>query len=284
MALPVSLLTYLFFRWMAASASVWLESITTRRLLSQLSTLGYIVAGIILAACLGALFSILELLPIIGVMGDASLVLVPILISTSLMNLLNWIPMLPLIGIYPIAAAILHRQVKTDMQWAFLDVLPQQLDTPRRTPLNPWPAAIMGLLGGAIFCGLLLLIRIVLRITLPENLRNTDNFLQSFHIGTIVLVVLIQTGVAVMAAMWVKRLGWVHGLFAAFIAGCVMTAGILGLNLLIGGTLAPTFAWNIFSQVVNEGALLALPFALIASALSSRLRGSGALSPPAVVA
>ncbi len=285
LALPVCLFSYLFLRWMAAGASIWLESITTRRLLSRVSVLGYIVAGIILAVCLGALFSILELLPIIGVMGDASLVLLLALISTTLMGLLDWVPILPLISIYPIAAVIRRRQVRTDMQWAFLDAS-QQLETPRQTPLHPWRAAIVGLLGGVIFCGLLLIIGIVSRITLPENLRNTDSFLQYLqylNIGAVALAVLTQTVVAVMVAVWIGQLGWVHGLFAAFIAGFFMTVGILGLNWLIGGTITPTFAWNVFSQVVNVGALLALPFALAASAISGWFRRSEVPSYQAVM-
>ena len=37
-----------------------------------------------------------------------------------------------------------------------------------------------------------------------------------------------------------------------------MTAGVLGLNLLFGGTVDAQFIWFTFSQVVNWGALLSL--------------------------
>jgi hypothetical protein len=88
----------------------------------------------------------------------------------------------------------------------------------------------------------------------------------------ITLAALIEVAVAIVVAARATWLGWIQGLFAAFVAGCVMAVGILVENLLFGGTVDPTFAWSVFSQVVNEGALLALPCALIVAFLSGRIR------------
>lgn len=264
-ALPVSLLCFLFLRWMAASASTWLESATTHRSLSLVSMPGYVVSGIVLAVSLSALFVLLELVPTSTRMGELFVPLIPwILRSCSLV--------LPLIIIYPVVAGFLHRQTSVDMQWAFLDAFPHPLTLHRQIHLHPGQATIMGLVSGVIFCGLLLSIRIVLRIAIPEDLRSTVGFLQGFFIATIALAVIMETGVAVIVAAWVRRLGLVHGLFAAIVAGCIITTGILSLNVLFGGTIDSVFVWSTFGEVIITGTLIALPFALAASAVSGWLR------------
>jgi len=73
-------------------------------------------------------------------------------------------------------------------------------------------------------------------------------------------------------AGWVRRLGALHGLFAAFVAGCVMTIAILGLNLAFGGTFDLGVTWLTFALVVNVGALLALPSGLAVAALAGWVR------------
>src|SRR5438067_8559481 len=64
-----------------------------------------------------------------------------------------------------------------------------------------------------------------------------------------------------------------HGLFAGFVAGCVMTAEFLGLNLLFGGRAEPGFIWQVFTQIVNQGARWGLPAALQIGRASCRERG-----------
>jgi hypothetical protein len=49
-----------------------------------------------------------------------------------------------------------------------------------------------------------------------------------------------------------------------------MTIGVLGLNLLFGGSIDPTLAWGVFTLVVNSGVLLALPVGWGVSALLGR--------------
>lgn len=85
------------------------------------------------------------------------------------------------------------------------------------------------------------------------------------------MAVLVQAVTAAVAAIWVRRLRSIHGLFAAFVAGCVMVVGILGLNLAFGGSIDPTIAWTTISLVVNGGALLSLPVAAVVSILKERL-------------
>jgi len=58
-----------------------------------------------------------------------------------------------------------------------------------------------------------------------------------------------------------------------------MTVGLLGLNLLFGGTLHPAFAWDTFSQIVHWGALLSLLPAVGISALAGWMRQSHSIAP-----
>ncbi len=272
----------LFMRWIVAGASTWLEVTAADRSPRSIYTIGLVIAGLWLAVWLGFLITVHELGPIVLQL----LMFDPLSVVWSVVQHPLTVLMMVSLWAFPLAAWFWRARMSsvTEASWAYLDPAPRPSALPRQTPLRPGLAFTTGLAGGVGYCGLLLVIRIVLRIAVPEDLRSTEEFLQNFSVGTITLAALIQTGVAVVVAVRVRRLGWVHGLFAAFVAGCVMTVGTLGLNLLFGGTVNPTFVWDVFSEVVNEGALLALPFALIVSALSGRIRRSEAPSAQAVMA
>ncbi len=100
----------------------------------------------------------------------------------------------------------------------------------------------IGLVGGLIFCVLLLVLCAWWQLGVPEATRNADEAKLEFAFAQVAVAALMQAGVATFVAVRVKRLGGVHGLFAAFVAGCAMTVGILGLNLLFGRGLDPGFA------------------------------------------
>lgn len=157
----------------------------------------------------------------------------------------------------------------------------------RKAVFRPARAWIIGLTGGLLYCALLLTVRIGLRLGLPETVRSTDEFRLLFFIGQVGVAALLQAGVAALATAWVPRLRAAHGMFSAFVSGLVMTAGIVLLNILFGGTYTLPAAWNTFSQVVNEGALLALPAiwgVLVLSWLIQRVRGGPAVTSPRPVA
>jgi hypothetical protein len=125
-----------------------------------------------------------------------------------------------------------------------------------------------------------------LHLGLPDSTRSTDEAKNFFLMTELILTVLIQLGIAVVTAVWTRRLGWAHGMHAAFVSGCVMTIGALGLVQLgycveifsfgpghtcserVDGSLASFF----FGYIVNWGALLALPIAVFASTTAGWLR------------
>ncbi|HET8851478.1 MAG TPA: hypothetical protein VFN02_03055, partial [Ktedonobacteraceae bacterium] len=174
---------------------------------------------------------------------------------------------------FPLVARFWRKQVKTPTgsNWAFPGTSSQHVVLPPQDPFRLRFALTVGLVGGLVFCGLLLLIRIGVRLSIPEAIRGNYQFRIILTIIQIVLAALIQATAAGIVAGWVRRLGSQHGLFAAFVGGCVMTVGFLGLNLLFGGTAPASFIWIIFSSVINAGALLAWPIALIVSVIVHRV-------------
>jgi len=175
---------------------------------------------------------------------------------------------------FPLAAGLNTRRAGSvsESSWAFLESSPQEPILMRRASFRPALALMIGLMGGLMYCALLLIVRIGLRLGLPETVRSTEEFRLLFFLGQIGVAAILQAGVAALVTAWVSRLEAIHGMFSAFVSGLVMTTGIFVLNILFGGTLSLQFAWNTFSQVVNEGALLALPVVWGVSALAGLVR------------
>ena len=78
--------------------------------------------------------------------------------------------------------------------------------------------------------------------------------------------------VAGIVAGRVRRLGSLHGLFAAFVTGCVITAGAIVnfLPYIQERDLFFQVVWQVFTTTANVGALLALPVGLVVSVLASK--------------
>lgn len=275
---------FLFFRWITAGAWLWLETANSSRALRRAYGIGQIVTGGLLTLWLGLLLlvydaavhlsSILVDIPLSGFeialgglafafLAVAYLALQPL---TALLFVGLWA--------FPLAAWFRRQQIAKaqDMSWAFFDPLPQTPALPQQPPLRPGLALAVGLVSGFAFCGLLLIIRIVLRLSLSEAVRDSDQYKLALYYGQVAMATLMQAGAAAIVAGWAKRLGILHGLFAAFTAGGVMAAGVLSINLLFGGSISVDIIWITFSQVINWGAFLSLPLAVCVAAAMGWLR------------
>jgi hypothetical protein len=67
-------------------------------------------------------------------------------------------------------------------------------------------------------------------------------------------------------------LGVILGLFTAFVSACLMTVGVLGLNLAFGGGIDLPFMWQMSGQIINGGGLAALLAGLSAWLLANAIR------------
>jgi hypothetical protein len=271
----ISLLVFL--PWIAACASTWLEVVITRRSPGPVATGGAVVAGGVLALWLGLLIVIhdiflLTFLRILGIEGA----IIAVLAGSTIYLLMQPLVLLALICLwaFPLSAWFWHGQPATasGSNWAFLDPAPQRFALRPQSPLRPRLALLSGLVGSILFFGLVLIAWIIRRWGVPQDVRNTEQAILLFYYGQIALAALLQMGVAVVVAGWVRRLGALHGMFAAFVAGCLMTVAMLGLNLAFGGTVDLGFAWQTLVTVVNGGALLALPAGLAVATLAGWLR------------
>lgn len=127
-----------------------------------------------------------------------------------------------------------------------------------------------GVIAGGVFCLFLLCVRFVLVSSVDEATRGTPLFVTVFFAGQVGFAVVLQAVAAALAAALAPRLEVLQGLFTASISGALMTVGVLGLNLLFGGNMAPDFAWLTLKAILNLGAVLSLVAALLMSALRRR--------------
>jgi hypothetical protein len=157
-----------------------------------------------------------------------------------------------------------------DAGWAFLGpdsgVLPRQ-------ELRPGLAVGMGLAAGFFYLALQIVLRLLVRATGLSNTINSDlTLLVWFFITHVALAVVVQMVTAAVTAILVKQTGWAHGLFAAFVGGCIMTVEFLAVSLLFGGGLDPYYVWISASYIINIGALVSLFMVLGLLGIFNRVR------------
>ena len=135
-------------------------------------------------------------------------------------------------------------------------------------PLRTRLALMLGLAGGAAYCAILYLFKEVLKIDLSI-------------FNAVLLAALLQGGIAAIVVGSVQRLPVFHGLFAAFVASCVMSIGLTVAILLYQPHITMAVVWrailrlngdSVYTLIINEGALLALLVGLLVSALAGWLR------------
>jgi hypothetical protein len=269
---------FFFFRWIAAGASVWLEIAATRRSPRLIYTSGLIIASVVLVVWLEYLFYYRDLGSFDLSQGSSS-VSNPIADSMNVffsVTLLQPTTLLSLmcLWVFPLAASFWRwRMAKAaTSSWAFLDSPSQYIGLPPQESLQPLLALMIGLVGGMLYCNLLLLIQIWRHSNVSAAITNTDQFIQLFTFGRFVGGAILQAMIAAIIAVWVRRLGVLHGLFAAFVAGCVMTAGVCGSVLIYGQTIDSYFVWVVLGYMVNGGAILTLLTVPVVSTLAGWIR------------
>jgi Zn-dependent protease with chaperone function len=248
---------YYFFKWMAASAFVWLRVAVFERSPHRFYMAGLVTSGFCLTVWLCCIRLIQGFVNFSDLEGGFSSIIASLLSPFSLVALAS-------LWAFPLSAC-LWRQRQPNLtfspRWGFLDRTPDLVH--QSIQLEVYPALKTSFIGGLIYCGLLFVIRLAIRTFLPESVRNTEVILSLLYFGQMGLAVLMQAGIAMKVARSVRSLSKIYGLFAAFTAGCFMTVCVLALNLLFGGTITPQFTWEILSRIVNGGILLSLAATLI---------------------
>jgi hypothetical protein len=261
---------FLIFKWIAAAASAWLEVVLRRPSPRRALTISLVIAsgsmtvwtvGIVLLLSWGLIVyaarHTLQLpeLPSPGVVFSNLAVLGLVMYVTSVG-----------LWVFPLAASLWRGRVASEVKstWAFLEGESAPLALPAQAPMRPALALIIGLAVGLLFCTLLVLLRYHTYIApgLGRLIRSVDGPTVGLVLNSI--SAFMQASAAAIAAAWIRRLGALHGLCSASIAGYVITGGWMlffadysGIN---------------FFYFLSTGTFLALPAALGVSALAGWIR------------
>ena len=278
---------FLFLRWVTTGATVWLaiagRAPSPRRFYWLWLVIASGVVGILLAEL--SFYSQISretlITPILQQRIQADLGVPtsnPVIVT--LYFVVNGLKLDPFIALlfaglwaYPMASWFWRRRMTTvgDASWAFLDTSsqPRQGTSLFQEPFRLRLALIMGLAGGLAYCAITLLFIYGLKI----DLTRADGML---------LAVLLQGGIALIVAGSSRRLPVLHGLFAAFVAGCVMSIGLTSIVLFNQHQISLAVAWKVIARlhgndgvymtIINGGAFLALLVGPIVSALASWVR------------
>jgi len=281
------ILMFLFLRWAALGATIWLtiagRAPSPRRFYWLWLVIASGVVGILLAEL--SFYSQISretlITPILQQRIQADLGVPtsnPVIVT--LYFVVNGLTLDPFIALlfaglwaYPLAGWFWRRRMTTvgDASWAFLDTSSQpRQDIPLyQAPFRLRLALIVGLAGGLAYCAIILFFIYGLKI----HLTVADGML---------LAVLLQGGIAPIVAGSARRLPVLHGLFAAFVAGCIMSIGLTAIVLFNQDHITLAVAWKViarlhgddgvFRTIINGGAFLALLVGPIVSALASWVR------------
>lgn len=279
----------LFLHWIAAGASVWLETVTTPQRLPPTYAIGLLAAGAILAVWFGSLYQLL----VFGYEGVSFFL--NHLGGSAALNAVNGSPLtvglLVCLWARPLAAWFRPGRPaqKSPLAWAYLEPASSPLTLKPQPPLRLDVA--LAAAGGAslVFVGLMGVLRLGLHLGLPDEVRATVAAREIFMWGNFILALLLQLGAAALVAAVVERVGWAHGLFTAFVAGCGLTLGFVGLVELADclpilsfgpgshsctDLFDPALAQLAFGYLINWGIPLALPVTVAVSALAAWRRRS----------
>lgn len=255
--------------WSYAGASAWFEvtgSVAQMRLILRLGVALAMSLGVF---WLGHYFAVASFRDVWS--GDLStefLSLFVLVQSASFSPLL--IVAYVVVWAFPLSAWLWRRRAKEARPWAYLDAafnvgfnVGFNEPRPAQAPLRPRLALIVGIACGLAFCAINLGVRLWFLLVVPETTRVTEGFRLLLLNSSIALAALTEVVAAIIVVSIVSRLKVVHGLFAAFVTGCVAVAGFIVINLLLGGSFALDFLMAMFTQLLGYPAPLVLIVAAV---------------------
>jgi peptidase M48-like protein len=286
----------LFARWVIDTASLWAERVASGTALAAAQTLALGVAGIVLASWVGPLAVLLGW----GWDGVQLLLAMAPLPALTMRLIASPVTQGLLLGLWtvPLAAGLCRPVRSSALDWALADGVMQDVALPS---LRLRWAAATGLAASVGFGILLVVVRGITRLILPEIVRASEPTRALFVNGQIGAAVVVQALVALAVASRVPRVGWAHGLLAAWVAGWGASAVIVGLVQAGYCVAALAFGpghscaervdagllWFFAGPITQIGAVAALPAALMGAGLAALIRarrslpaaGSAGLAP-----
>lgn len=289
---------FMLFKWMAVSASVWLETVSNQKHLQGVISFGLLITAGVMFFWIGTIISLQKFgLPLVQLLWDFLSSLLPVLVDSSLSNLTKWVlntttalqvyfafslPFLVFLWTFPLAARL--RKSRTKMQNLFIgNNEVADLSAKQHPYLRPFWAFLAGLATSFCFILFIAFLRLFLLYKVAENVRMTNEWEIQIGFIQIYLAIFTQVALAVLVSVFSKHLGWAHGLFAAFVAGCLIQLGIVGLYELSDCVsilsltrpytcVNPFDTFSKFVSIVILGTSFSFPLVLVASWISSSFR------------
>lgn len=263
--------------WLSSSARAWLQSDATRRSPRPAFWTNTLIAGGVLGIGTGLILSMRNLstttLPLIGQEGIAGYIGLQLWQVWANTDHPLVLPALISLWAFPLLAWFWPRYDPSEADWALLDAHSDPLKPVAFEPFRLRLALMTGIVSGVLFAATLLALYVLGIIHSPGSDQSQALVL---YLQLLAFAAASQSVVAAVVSASVAWLGPVHGLFSAFVAGCVMVAGVVGLNfLMLGPGLSLSSAWFMSRQLLTWGALLAIPAAVMASGLAGWIRRTG---------
>jgi Zn-dependent protease with chaperone function len=258
-----------FLQWIITCVFAWVEIAVHRLSPRFIYWGGIIVTGGELAVVLGVFYWFwylaLENLYPITFAGFAALF--SDLWSDALIAILSPYLLLAsiVLWVYPLTTQLwrMRGTSTSDSHWVFLDGPSQGPAIANRASLRLGLILKVGLLGGLAFWIELFLLHFEIPFVIPKNVRDTYQFSYLTFYALLLLGMVIQGIIAVIVARQVQWFKLQQAMIAAFLVGCIATLGILGSNILAGGSLNILLFWTVFSSILSGGALVAILFTFI---------------------
>ena len=283
--------------WIRTSASWWVRALGGRRPTAAMAA-GVLVAGVALTSLVSIVYVVHSLRDALAIsraasaaehaLVDASVWAVPkpvwqFVMDGELLVIAHkpyLVPVLIALIAFPYAAVLVHRR-PTDAPWAFLDP-GGELKTPPLPRLRPLLPLAIGAGAGLVMLLLAAIVRLGMHNGVSAETRATDAALLSFFVSMVALAVLVQLIAGTLGAV---QGGLIGALGAAFVAGCFGWLAIVGgpfaggcidqLSLNPGPcawTVPAGFSYDVFKQVIAQGAVAGLAGGLLVVAAQALLR------------
>jgi len=235
---------FLIFRWVALSASIWLETVTNPDNLRRVTAFGLFTTGIMMSFWVvgfyilygfGAQVSFtlalaftpaLQRLSTLEGLG-LNIIAESILASFTGLPLVLTLPILLFIVIWLFPLLSRLRTSRTSLQGIFVpDSGPFYMPTRFHPQLRPFAAFLAGLVIALGLLALAALARVWFHIGMGQEISKPPQWMFNFNIVQALLAILAQVALASIVALSVRSLGWAHGLLSAFVAGFLMSIGL----------------------------------------------------------
>lgn len=269
---------WLFVHWIRRSARVWLAARDwTLHQTRAIVSIGVVLAVVLMLALFSALMAVasdggMSLFALLfGMFLTGSLFPLFPAFATTLFFVIVWL--VPVVALFVQSGSTTPDRHK--WSWAWLthsteqteqDVVRTDVAVVPNKRIDLRKVLLPGILVALVYTVLLFAIRLIIRTTVSDAIRDSDQFKIALFQTSLSIGALLQVLVTGFVAARQTHLGGELGIFSAFVSTNLMLAGQVVINVLFGGSVSLAFIGSAYPLIVNVGCLFALIGALIVTA------------------